>query len=290
MCFPSPASRFPLPASPTLRGEFIDISGARLYYYAAGTRGAGEPVVLIHGFPTSGHLWADMATMLPYGHRIVVLDLLGYGRSDPPAGRALGVDAHADRVVALFDALSIREACIVGHGLGGGVAQSLAVRFPTRVSRLCLINSVAFDAWPSHTLRTWRRLHALVQISPPSWIQSVLRTSLQRGYADVDRGLHSLEQYARAFGSPEGRSTFVQHVRALECSETRSLGTRLGEITAPTAIVWGRLDPFLPLSLGERLRAAIPHATLDVVPSAAHFTPEDTPAVVSAVVAQLLTR
>jgi pimeloyl-ACP methyl ester carboxylesterase len=279
----------PSPRSP-LRGEFIDVGGIRLYYYATGTRGAGEPVVLIHGFPTSGHLWADVASMLPYGHRIVVLDLLGYGRSDPPAARPLGVDAHADRVVALLDALSIREACIVGHGFGGGVAQSLAVRFPARASRLCLINSVAFDAWPSPTVRAWRRLHALIRLAPPSWIQSIIRTSLQRGYADTDRGLHSLEHYARAFGSPQGRQTLVQHLRAFENSETRAIGPRLGEISVPTAIVWGRLDPFLPVSLGERLQGAIPHATLDVVPSAGHFTPEDTPAVVRAAVAQLLAR
>jgi pimeloyl-ACP methyl ester carboxylesterase len=273
-----------------LRGEFIDVGGVRLYYYATGTRGAGEPIVLIHGFPTSGHLWSDVAPLLPPGHRIVVLDLLGYGRSDPPAGQPLGVGAHADRVLALLDALGIREACVVGHGLGGGVAQSLAVRFPGRVSRLGLISSVAFGGWPSPTLRLWRRLHALVRIAPPSWIQSIIRTSLQRGYSDTERGVHSLEYYARPFGTPPGRATLVQHLRALESGETRAIGARLGNLAIPTAIAWGRFDPFLPLSLGERLRAAIPNATLDVAPSAAHFTPEDTPAVVSAVVAQLLAR
>ena len=273
-----------------MRGEFIDVGGVRLYYYAAGMRGAGEPVVLIHGFPTSGHMWSDVAPLLPPGHRVIVLDLLGYGRSDPPAGKALGVHAHADRVIALLDALSIGRACIVGHGFGGGVAQSLAVRTPDRVSRLCLVDSVAFDAWPSRTVRIWRRLHALVRIAPPSWIQSIVRATLHRGYADAERGAHSLEQYVRVFGSSEGRSTFVQHLWAFDSSETEAMGSRLGEIAAPAAIVWGRGDPFLPVSLGQRLRDAIPGATLDVVPSACHFTPEDTPAAVSAVIGGLLGR
>jgi len=78
-----------------MRGEFLDLSGARLYYYAAGTRGAGVPVVFIHGFPTSSHLWNDVVPLMPQGHRLVVLDLLGFGRSDRPLTRP--VDAPPTR-------------------------------------------------------------------------------------------------------------------------------------------------------------------------------------------------
>ena len=98
-----------------MRGEFIDVNGARLYYYAAGTRGAGEPVVFLHAFPTSSHLWTEVVPLVPKGHRVVVVDLLGYGRSDRPAGRDVSVRGHAERVVGLLDALSINYACIVGH-------------------------------------------------------------------------------------------------------------------------------------------------------------------------------
>lgn len=273
-----------------MRGEFVDVGGVRLYYYAAGSRGAGEPIVLIHGFPTSGHLWSEVVPVLPAGHRVVVLDLLGYGRSDRPGAQRLTLDAHADRVLAFFDALSIGEATVVGHGLGGGVAQSLVTRFPARVSRLCLVSSVGFDAWPPRGARIWRRLHALVGLTPPSWIQSMLRTSLQRGYANADQGVRSLEQYARAFASPDGRTALVRHLRALDCAETMALAPRLGSIAVPTAIVWGQNDPFLPVALGARLRDAIPGATLDVVPSAHHYLPEDTPAALSAVIAHLLAR
>ena len=81
-----------------MRGEFVDIGGARLYYYAVGTRGAGEPIVLLHGFPTSSHIWSRVAPLLPNGHRVVVLDLLGYGRSDRPSGRPLGPRGRQHRV------------------------------------------------------------------------------------------------------------------------------------------------------------------------------------------------
>ena len=81
-----------------MRGEFIDVNGARLYYYAAGSRGVGEPVVFLHGFPTSSHLWTEVVPLVPKGHRVVVVDLLGYGRSDRPAGR--DSDELAIRVAA----------------------------------------------------------------------------------------------------------------------------------------------------------------------------------------------
>src|SRR5471030_98146 len=139
-----------------MRGEFVDLGVTRLYYYAAGTRGAGEPVVFLHGFPTSSHLWSDVVPLMPAGHRLVVLDLLGYGRSDRPLGRRVDVLAHAGRVVQVLDELRIERACIVGHGLGGGIAQSLALRQANRVSRLCLVDSVAFDRWPTIEARVAR--------------------------------------------------------------------------------------------------------------------------------------
>src|SRR5829696_9096578 len=119
-----------------MRGEFVDLEGARLYCYAAGTRGAGEPVVFLHGFPTSGHIWSDVVPFVPAGHRVLVVDLLGYGRSDRPLAQPVTIRAHAERVIALFDVLGINYACVVGHDVGGGVAQTLAVRWPQRVSRL----------------------------------------------------------------------------------------------------------------------------------------------------------
>src|SRR5262245_5442385 len=110
-----------------MRGEFVEIDSARLYYYAAGTRGAGEPVIFLHVFPTTRHLWPDVAALMPPGQRLVVTDLLGYGRSDPPGNRSLTLHAHAARVAGLMDNLRIPNACIVGHGVGGGIAQALAI-------------------------------------------------------------------------------------------------------------------------------------------------------------------
>ena len=271
-----------------MRGEFVDVDGARLYYYAAGTRGAGAPVVFLHGFPTSGHLWGEVVAQMPAGHRIVVVDLLGYGRSDPPGARALTLHAHAQRVVGLLDALGIRSACIVGHDLGGGIAQELAINWPARVSQLVLVDSVAFAGWPTRDVRIARRLMWLVRKLPTNWLLPIVRADLERGYYDPARAAHSIDKYQRPFNSDDGRKVFLQHLAALDAKETQVLGARHREISVPTSVVWGAHDPYLPLQLAQRLTAAIPGAALEVIDDARHFTPEDSPRAIAQHIAALL--
>lgn len=273
-----------------MRGEFLDLSGARMYYYAAGTRGAGEPVVFIHGFPTSSHLWGGVVPLMPPGHRLVVLDLLGYGRSDRPLGRAVDIHAHAERVVQLLDELHIERACIVGHGVGGGVAQSLAVRHATRVSHLALIDSVAFDGWPTVGTRIVRASLAVTRFLPPRAFVAALRTTLRRTSTDPTRTAHSIDLYLRPFDDRDGRDALIAHVRALTSTETFSMAAHLSDISAPTTIVWGQHDTLVPLALAHRLQQAIRGATLDVVSGARHFTPEEAPRQVADAIAALLRR
>ena len=273
-----------------MRGEFVDVGGVRLYYYAAGTRGAGEPVVFLHGFPCSGHLWGDIVAQMPAGHRLVVVDLLGYGRSDPPGTSALTLHAHAERVVGLLDALRIPAACVVGHGLGGGVAQALCVDWPDRVSRLALINSVAFNGWPPRDVRVVRALLPLARLVPANWLLPIARAELERGYNDPLRATHSIDKYQRPFHGNDGRIAFWKHVAALDWRETQSSASRLREIGVPTAVIWGAQDPFLKPSLGRRLTDAIHGATFDVLADGRHFTPEESPRQIAELIVALLAR
>jgi pimeloyl-ACP methyl ester carboxylesterase len=273
-----------------VRGEFVDLGGARLYYYAAGSRGEGEPVVFLHGFPTSSHLWSEVVPLMPPGHRLVIVDLLGYGRSDRPAGRPVGVRGHAERVVQLLDTLGIARACLVGHDVGGGVAQLVAVRWPHRVTRLCLINAIGFDQWPTREVKLARAMLPLTRHLPPTWLLSVLRADLLRGYVAHDRGVHSIERYVKPFAGPDGRDALVEHLLALDAAETAAVAPRLKDVLAPTAVVCGAHDPFVPGGAARRLHESIPGSTLDVIADARHFTPEESPEQVAEVLGNLLSR
>jgi pimeloyl-ACP methyl ester carboxylesterase len=260
-----------------LRGEFVEVDGTRLYYYAAGTRGKGDPIIFLHGFPASSHLWRDVIPEIPAGNRSVVVDLLGYGRSDRPGPHEVSIKGHAGRVVGLMDALRIERCAVVGHDLGGGVAQFLAVEYPARVSRLALISSVGFDEWPPAALKTAKAGLPFAKRLPAKPMLSMLRRALKGAYEDEERGAHSVDMYLRTFETPGGREALMAHVGALDAAETEALVPGLKKLKVPTAIIWGEDDPFLPLSIGMRLEQTIPKATLHVLPGVMHYPPETAP-------------
>lgn len=273
-----------------MRGEFIDVGGARLYYYAAGTRGAGDPVVLLHGFPTSSRLWHLVARDFPDGHRLVVCDLLGFGRSDPPRGLPVTCAAHADRLLSLFDVLGLQRAAVVGHGMGGGVAQAFAVRHPTRVTRLGLVSSAAYGVQPTRMARVARLLAPMAPLLPAGLLAGLVHGSVLRGFADQDRSRLTLDNCLHPFTTAMGRDALAAHLQALAQCDTAEWTPKLEALGLPTAVIWGRHDPFCPVELGERIAAHIPGATLDVLPGAAHFVPEDASEQLTAVLMGLLDR
>ncbi|MHB8838104.1 MAG: alpha/beta fold hydrolase [Gemmatimonadaceae bacterium] len=271
-----------------MRGEFLDLAGHRLYYYAAGSRGAGEPVLFLHGFPTSSYLWNDVVRCMPPGHRLIVLDQLGYGRSDRPEDAAVTVSAHARRALDVLDTLNVPNACLVGHDLGGAVAQWIACHAPERVTRLMLISSVGLDGWPRWRTRVARALTATVRLLPAPLLAGEAYASLLPGFADRDEGRHALDHFLRPFAHPAGGAALLAHLAEQRDRETAALD--LGAVRAPTAIVHGARDPFVAVTLARRLQRAIAGATLDVIPDGAHFLPLEVPDRVASAVGALLAR
>jgi pimeloyl-ACP methyl ester carboxylesterase len=245
-------------------------------------------VLFLHGFPTSSHLWGDVVRYMPAGHRLIVLDQLGYGRSDRPAGAEVSVSAHAGRALEVLDALNVPEACLVGHDLGGAVAQWIAVHAPARVTRLALVDSVGLDAWPSWRTRAARRLASVARRLPAPLLAGEAYASLLGGFADREEGRRELDHFLRPFALPAGRDALLAHLRAQHPGETAALD--LGAIRAPTAILHGAHDPFVPTATALRLQRAIGAASLEILAGARHFTPFDAPDRVAAAVAALLQR
>lgn len=273
-----------------MRGEFVDIGGTRLYYYAAGTRGAGAPVVLIHGFPMSSRLWHDFVPEFAPGHRQIIVDLPGFGRSDPPTTARAGCGAHAGAIHGLLDDLGVERAYIVGHGLGGGVAQAFAVQWPGRVAGLALISSAGFGVKPRRLARAARALGPLAKFTPPALLAGLVHGSVRRGYADAERARLTLDGALLHFNTPQGRDALASHVAALRHCDTTKWSSRLAELNVPAAVIWGADDPFYPVALGERLHKALAGSTFTVIPGAAHFVPEDQPDALRRALEALLVR
>lgn len=216
-----------------MRGEFIDLFGQRIYYYAAGTRGTGEPVVLIHGFPTSSHLWLDVVAKLPAGHRIVVLDQLGFGRSDAPLNADYTIAGHGERLVRLLDALRIDRACLVGHGTGGAVALWVGQKAPERVTRIALIGSSTTEGWFSRQRSVARALYDLA-LRMPSWFWiPIVRGAIARSYSDPERGKKSAEMYLAPFAAGDGAKVLRKHLADLTNGQILAVRNQAGSISLP---------------------------------------------------------
>ncbi len=282
-----------------MRGEFVDVGGARLYCYASGSRGVGVPIVLVHGCFTSSHLWRELLPRLPHGHRVLVLDLLGHGRSDRPAGRLMTVAGHAERLLGLLNELAVSSACIVGHGVGAAVAVRLAHTCPSKVAGLALVNPslLASRAQDSAVPGAFRRLSALVPVwqrLPPDWLASALHTALVRGYAQRSAGAHSVDFYLKPFRNREGRDAACAQLRALHFSAVDTADAlQPARLFPSVSVVVGENDPFLQPQRVKRVLHTLELATearavVHRLSGVAHVAPEEAPDRLAEIIGELL--
>src|SRR5688500_18865512 len=111
-----------------------------------------------------------------------------------------------------------------------------------------------------------------------------------RGYTEAERGAHSSDQYVLPCASPEERDAFIEHLHALDCADTHTHTPRPKDIVVPTAAVSCAPDPPPPPACAPPLNDAIPGSTLDLLPDVRHFTPEEAPEKIAAVITGLLAR
>ena len=127
-----------MPGEPT-SATFMTIDGVRMRYV---DEGEGSPVVLIHGFASSIENWtAVMPALVADGHRVIAMDLHGFGWTDRAEGD-YSSESQARLVLALMDRLGVTRADLVGHSYGAGVTLQMALLEPGRVQRIAL-----YDAW-----------------------------------------------------------------------------------------------------------------------------------------------
>jgi 2-hydroxymuconate-semialdehyde hydrolase len=255
----------------------IEVSGERLAYARGGERPA---VLLLHGIPTSRYLWRNVTTALTEaGLNWIAFDLLGYGESTKPVGVDLGIANQARLIGEALERLGWTCGTVVGHDIGGGVAQLLAATRPELVEKLVLVDSIAYDSFPEPGIE---------RLKDPAWDQILgaadfdLKKGLTKGF---QRGMvrqskvtaELIAEYARPFEGIDGRRAYLRAARALRTEELVSQTAAIERIPVPTLIVWGAQDAFQPLAYGEKLARALPNARLEVIDDAGHFLPEDAP-------------
>jgi pimeloyl-ACP methyl ester carboxylesterase len=251
--------------------------------------GAGAHVVLVHGIPTCPRLWRHVAPLVP-GARILAWEMMRYGASIAQGrGRALGIAQQAEYLTQWMEAIGVDRAILVGHDLGGGVVQNVAVRYPERVQALVLVNSICYDSWPIFSIKLMRALWPIMNWLPRPAFRMIFRIILQRGHETPERATEAMKEHWSHYSTADGAAAFIRQVRALDVNDTLSIADRLPALGIPARIVWGAADRFQKIEYGERLAADL-RAPIDRTETARHFVPEDHPERVAAAINALLSQ
>lgn len=254
---------------------FAELPSGMLAYVKAGQ--AGETVVFLHGIPTSSFMWRNVVGPLAATHTCYALDMLGYGDSDKAAGQDLSIVAQADYLEAWANGQSLDRFHLVGHDIGGGVAQQFAVRYPSRVKSLVLVDTVCYDSWPEPGIARLKEPHWDATLKARD-LRPGLRRALETGLVHKDRITDELvEGYVAPFLGQAGRQAYLRCARALETAHTADIAAQIEALDIPTLILWGQHDAFQKLAYGERLAKAMRKARLAVCEDGGHFLPEDRP-------------
>jgi len=272
-------------AAAGLEARHETVASQRLRFVRAGS---GSAVVLIHGFGSSIYTWKDVIPALAAHHDVIALDLPGFGGSDRPAD--LSLEALPRAVVGLMDRLGVGRAALVGNSMGGATAAIVAATARERVSRLVLIDAAGFSLEPE--ARPFIGRVATSWAAPALGLLPGKRLIVARSLREVfhDDALVSEERLAEYLAPVERPGTFAA-MRALglslDASRSRVVET-LGRVQAPTLVIWGDDDRWIPLADADRFVAAIAGARKAVVPACGHMPQEEQPAAVARLVLEFL--
>jgi pimeloyl-ACP methyl ester carboxylesterase len=253
----------PMPGEPA-EATYTRVEGARVRFLDVGR---GPPVVLLHGFASSIENWARVIPDLARTHRVIALDLKGFGWTDRP-NADYSPRAQAELVKALLDERGVGPAALVAHSWGSSVALAFALAFPERVTKLAL-----YDAWVYES-----QLPSMFQLSRAKGLGEVLFALFYAERADerIALGFYDpaivtqqlVDDVEVAFDRPGTKAAALATVRGMDYAKVEG---SYGSIAAPTLLLWGREDVVTPPSIGERLVRQLPNARLVVYPRCGHF-------------------
>jgi pimeloyl-ACP methyl ester carboxylesterase len=253
---------------------FADVGDLRIFYR---TGGEGEAILFLHGITTYSFLWKDVVPLIGENYTHFVPDLMGCGDSSKPEVGDYSLSGQADIILGFMESVGIARAHLVGHDIGGGIAQILAVRAPERFLSLCLVNSVGYDYWPVQPIVSMR-VPLLKHLAMAAFDHGVLKMLVQRTFhhkEKVDAGL--IGEFMRPLQTEEGKAGFFALARALDNTQVLKIIDRLPLLPMPSLIIRGDKDIYLKPIISERLHSDMPGSRYEVIATAGHYTPLDDP-------------
>lgn len=253
-----------------------DLDGIRMHYL---DEGDGAPILLLHGEPTWAYLYRKMISPLAAVGRVIVPDLIGFGRSDKPTDRGwYSYDRHCDSVVQLIEELDLHDITVVVQDWGGPIGLRVATEHEDRFARLVILNTGIFrpgPRWPSPGFLAWR---GFAEKNPDLPIGFILQ-----GATSTELSSEVIAAYEAPFPNPDSKAGAAQFPLLVPLTEEDpgvaemvKVADALTRWEKPALVAFSDSDPVFPQRSGEKLADRIPGA-VDFVPieGASHFLQED---------------
>jgi haloalkane dehalogenase len=253
--------------------------------------GSGEPVLLLHGEPTSSYLWRNVIPpLLAAGYRAIAPDLIGFGRSDKPADVGwYSYDRHVASISHLVEELDLERLTLVVHDWGGPIGLRVAVEHEARIARIVILDTGIGVGAPGET---WLRFREAVRRTGGALdIGRLVAAGTSQGLSDDVRAAYDApfptpESKAGVLAFPELVPTEPDHPNAE--AMLRVLDALRGW-TKPALVVWGADDAVLPPRIADRFVELVPGARGPVLlEGASHFLQEDRPAELAGAILEFL--
>ncbi len=238
-----------------------------------------DVVVLIHGIPTNSHLWDYVIPYLKQNYTVLAVDMIGYGKSDRGPCEDLTLPKQSQYILTAMDQLQIEKAHFIGHDLGGGVVQIIAVHHPERMKSMIVIDGVTYANWPLPIVESIRYPTAEEFMPSPLFIERMLREGVYFP-SMLTPGL--LQKFTSPFNTPSGPEELRQASLALNHHQTEDLVPYLPNISKPVTLLWGQHDRFLVPYWGMILHQTIPGSVFKIIPNASHYSMIDQPTLAAA--------
>jgi pimeloyl-ACP methyl ester carboxylesterase len=250
-------------------GALVDIDGYGVHYI---DRGEGPAIVLVHGFGGQTYSYRKLIPALARDHRVIAVDLKGYGYSQRDATTDLSHTGQVAMLRKLLRRLGIDRAVLVGHSMGGFVVQRFAATHPEACEAIVLAASVSGDEMGGPRARRLPVARFLLRPLLPILGGITARRLLKYAYYDESQLTDEVrEEYIRPTrlkGSMDGLLAMMQQAK-------NDAPIDYARITMPALLLYGAADRVVPLKAATRLRERIPQARLVVIERAGHLLLEE---------------
>lgn len=256
--------------------RFVEIAEdglkAKIHYNEFGA--GDEVVIMLHGSGPGATSWANfsqnVAPLVDAGYRVILLDSPGWGKSDPIVVTDSRSHMNAKALKGTMDVLNIQKAHLIGNSMGGHSATAFTLDNPERVAKLILMGGgtgglSTFTPMPTEGIK---RLQALYRQPTLENLRAMMDIFVYDASSLTDELLQ--QRLDNILARQDHLDNFVKSLDA-NPRQFPDFGARLGTITAPTLIMWGRDDRFVPMDTALRLVAQIPDAELHIFNRCGHW-------------------